>query len=104
MRRYDLTDARWRKSSYSDGNGGDCLEVAHDFPGAARWRKSSYSGGSGGESCLEVADGVPGVVPVRDSKVAGGPVVVVGAVAWAAFVGAVGATHSLTGVVPPRPV
>ncbi|MFV0136093.1 DUF397 domain-containing protein [Streptomyces sp. HMX87] len=56
----------------------------------ACWRKSSYSGGSGGEECLEVADGVPGLVPVRDSKVAGGPVVVVGAAAWTAFIGTVG--------------
>ncbi|WP_031038118.1 DUF397 domain-containing protein [Streptomyces sp. NRRL F-5650] len=91
MREYELNHARWRKSSYSDGNGGDCLEVAHDFPGAARWRKSSYSGGSGGEDCLEVADGVTGVVPVRDSKAADGPVIVVGAVAWAEFVHGVGA-------------
>jgi hypothetical protein len=58
MREYDLSSASWRKSSHSDGNGGDCVEVA---------------------------DGVPGVVPVRDSKVTGGPVVVVGAVAWTAF-------------------
>jgi hypothetical protein len=52
----------------------------------ARWRKSSYSGGDGGESCVEVADGVVGVVPVRDSKVPDGHVVVIGAAAWAAFV------------------
>ncbi|MEU5346018.1 DUF397 domain-containing protein [Streptomyces sp. NPDC020766] len=52
-----------------------------------RWRKSSYSGGDGGEDCLEVADGVPGVVPVRDSKVVGGPAVLIGATAWAHFVG-----------------
>ncbi|MFE7130357.1 DUF397 domain-containing protein [Streptomyces sp. NPDC057638] len=35
---------------------------------------------------MEVADGVPGAVPVRDSKVQNGPVVVVGAAAWSAFV------------------
>ncbi|MFF7367514.1 DUF397 domain-containing protein [Streptomyces tricolor] len=56
----------------------------------ARWRKSTYSTGDGGEDCVEVADGVPGVVPVRDSKVAGGPVLVIGSAAWAEFVGAVG--------------
>lgn len=56
----------------------------------ARWRKSTYSGGDGGEDCVEVADGVTGVVPVRDSKVDGGPVIVVGAVAWAEFIGGVG--------------
>ncbi|QNS06357.1 DUF397 domain-containing protein [Streptomyces xanthii] len=85
MREYDLTGAHWRKSTYSDGDGGNCVEVAYDFEGAARWRKSTYSDGNGGD-CLEVADGVPGVVPVRDSKVAGGDVVVIGAAAWAAFV------------------
>ncbi|MEU3728278.1 DUF397 domain-containing protein [Streptomyces sp. NPDC033538] len=52
----------------------------------ACWRKSTYSNGDGG-NCVEVADGVPGVVPVRDSKVAGGPVVVLGASAWTEFVG-----------------
>ncbi|WP_399138059.1 DUF397 domain-containing protein [Streptomyces sp. NBUA17] len=85
MREYDLTDARWTKSSYSNGEGGDCVEAAYDFPGAARWRKSSHSDGNGGD-CLEVTDGVPGVVPVRDSKVSDGPVVVVGAAAWGVFV------------------
>ncbi|MDN3020335.1 DUF397 domain-containing protein [Streptomyces sp. S.PB5] len=85
MREYDLSNASWRKSSYSNGEGGDCVEAAYDFPGAARWRKSSYSNGEGG-SCVEVADGFPGVVPVRDSKVVDGPVLVVGAAAWGAFV------------------
>ncbi|QDI71179.1 DUF397 domain-containing protein [Streptomyces calvus] len=55
-----------------------------------RWHKSTYSGGDGGEDCVEVADGVTGVVPVRDSKVDGGPVIVVGAVAWAEFIAGVG--------------
>ncbi|MEU6122026.1 DUF397 domain-containing protein [Streptomyces sp. NPDC047123] len=85
MHEYDLSNARWRKSSHSNGEGGNCVEVAYDFPGAARWRKSSYSNGEGGD-CVEVADGIPGVVPVRDSKVAQGPALVVGAAAWAAFV------------------
>ncbi|MGW0335854.1 DUF397 domain-containing protein [Streptomyces sp. NPDC003011] len=85
MREYDLTQAHWRKSTFSDGNGGNCVEIAYDFPGAARWRKSTYSNGEGG-SCVEVADGVPGVVPVRDSKVDGGPVLVIGAGAWTEFV------------------
>ncbi|MFD4875060.1 DUF397 domain-containing protein, partial [Streptomyces sp. NPDC058420] len=34
----------------------------------AVWRKSSYSNSSGGE-CVEVRDDLPGLVPVRDSKV-----------------------------------
>jgi hypothetical protein len=89
MREYDLSNARWRKSSYSGGGGGeDCVEVAYDFAGAARWRKSSYSDDNGG-SCVEVADGFPGVVPVRDSKTPDGPVLVLGSVAWTEFIGAV---------------
>ncbi|MFF7713676.1 DUF397 domain-containing protein [Streptomyces sp. NPDC087659] len=52
------------------------------------WRKSSYSNGDGG-ACVEVADGLLGVVPVRDSKLPDGPVLVVPAGAWAAFVTAV---------------
>ncbi|MGJ7415342.1 DUF397 domain-containing protein [Streptomyces cinereoruber] len=86
MRAYDLTHATWFKSSYSNGQGGDCVEVSYDFTDAA-WRKSSYSNGEGG-SCVEVLDDVPGVVPVRDSKNPG-PVLVVPAAAWAAFVAGV---------------
>ncbi|BDH03904.1 DUF397 domain-containing protein [Streptomyces seoulensis] len=54
----------------------------------ARWHKSTYSNGDGG-NCVEVADGVPGLVPVRDSKVTDGPVLLLGATAWANFIGAV---------------
>lgn len=85
MREYDLSNASWRKSTYSDGNGGECVEVAYDFPGAARWRKSTYSDGNGG-NCVEVAEGTPGVVPVRDSKVTHGPVLLVGTAAWTEFI------------------
>ncbi|MFJ1616708.1 DUF397 domain-containing protein [Streptomyces sp. NPDC088846] len=81
----DLRVAAWRKSSYSNGSGGDCLEVAEGF---ARWRKSSHSNGDGG-NCVEVADGHPGIVPVRDSKRPEGPVLVVPASAWTPFVEAV---------------
>ncbi|MFE6172055.1 DUF397 domain-containing protein [Streptomyces sp. NPDC056464] len=52
---------------------------------ATRWRKSTYSNGDGG-NCLEVADGVPGVIPVRDSKLASdSPVILVTARAWGGF-------------------
>ncbi|MGW2224569.1 DUF397 domain-containing protein [Streptomyces formicae] len=91
----DLSTAVWRKSSFSNGSGGDCVEIAEHFPGAARWRKSSYSNGSGG-LCLEVADGLPGVVPVRDSKVADGPAIVFPATTWVAFIGAVAAGELTT--------
>ncbi|MEU7582621.1 DUF397 domain-containing protein [Streptomyces sp. NPDC041068] len=86
MHEYDLSNARWRKSSYSNGEGGNCVEVAHDFVGAARWRKSSHSSGDGGEDCVEVGEGVPGVVPVRDSKDPQGTALVIRAAAWSAFV------------------
>ncbi|MDN3295656.1 DUF397 domain-containing protein [Streptomyces ficellus] len=59
MREYDLSTAYWRKSTYSDDNGG---------------------------SCVEVRDGTPGIVPVRDSKNPTGPVLMVTAPAWRAFV------------------
>ncbi|MFF4057450.1 DUF397 domain-containing protein [Streptomyces sp. NPDC001668] len=57
--RIDLSDALWRKSSYSNGDGGDCVEVA---------------------------DNIPGLVPVHDSKVPDGPALLLTAGAWAPFV------------------
>ncbi|WP_043264960.1 DUF397 domain-containing protein [Streptomyces sp. CT34] len=84
----DLSTARWRKSSYSNGDGGNCVEVAEGFPGAARWRKSSYSNGSDGD-CVEVADGTPGIVPVRDSKDLQGPALTFSTTAWGTFIGAI---------------
>ncbi|MGW7573999.1 DUF397 domain-containing protein [Streptomyces sp. NPDC054765] len=95
MHECDLSNARWRKSSYSDDKGGECVEVAHDFPGAATWRKSSYSDQNGG-SCIEVADGHPGLVPVRDSKDPHGPAVTFLAPGWSAFIGAVKNAHFRT--------
>ncbi|MFJ8884171.1 DUF397 domain-containing protein [Streptomyces sp. NPDC102402] len=80
---HDLAGAPWRKSSYSGTNGGDCVECT--VTGGAAWRKSSYSGSTGGE-CVEVADGCAASVPVRDSKNPDGPVLVLGADAWQAFV------------------
>ncbi|MGA5298749.1 DUF397 domain-containing protein [Nucisporomicrobium flavum] len=58
----DLTEARWRKSSRSSGNGGDCVEVA---------------------------DNLPGVVAVRDSKAPGGPTLIFAPGQWRAFVAGV---------------
>ena len=50
----------------------------------ASWRKSSYSGGNGGQ-CVAVARNLPGVVAVRDSKNPGGPGLIVTAGEWRAF-------------------
>jgi hypothetical protein len=49
----DLTNAKWRKSTHSGPNGGECVELA-DAAGAA--------------------GAVAGVVAVRDSKDPDGPV------------------------------
>ncbi|AVT37430.1 DUF397 domain-containing protein [Plantactinospora sp. BB1] len=51
----------------------------------AFWRKSSRSNGHGGE-CVEVAGNLPGVVGVRDSKDPAGPVLAFGPPAWRSFV------------------
>jgi len=93
----DLTSLVWRKSSYSAGTGGDCVEVAETWRKSSRsggqggecvevtdlWRKSSHSGGTGGE-CVEVADGLRGVA-MRDSKHPDGAVLVVSRAAWRSF-------------------
>ncbi|MVZ98912.1 DUF397 domain-containing protein [Actinomadura sp. LD22] len=50
----------------------------------ATWQKSSYSGGNGGE-CVELASAA-GVVAVRDSKDPDGPKLVVGRGEFAALV------------------
>ncbi|ONK11298.1 DUF397 domain-containing protein [Streptomyces sp. MP131-18] len=57
-----MSDAEWVKSSYSNGDGGGCVEWA---PGVAA---------------------VTGIVPVRDSKVVDGPVLSVPSDAWDALI------------------
>jgi hypothetical protein len=98
----DLTGARWRKSSYSASNGGNCVEVAEVWRKsshsggnggncvevAAPWQKSSHSGGNGGD-CVEVARELPTAVAVRDSKDPDGPRLIFTPQAWAAFTAAV---------------
>ncbi|MGW3078634.1 DUF397 domain-containing protein [Kitasatospora sp. NPDC001132] len=54
----------------------------------ASWRKSSYSGPNGGQ-CVEVAEGFADVTPVRDSKDPSGPALLFPTAAWQAFVTAV---------------
>jgi Domain of unknown function (DUF397) len=49
-----------------------------------RWRKSSYSGGNGG-ACVEVAVLPDGARAVRDSKDLGGPKLAFTADEWASF-------------------
>jgi hypothetical protein len=62
-REHELTTATWHKSSYSGGEGGNCLEVAPGHP-------------------------TPALAPVRvrDSKTPLGPRLAFRAEAWSAFV------------------
>lgn len=56
---------------------------------AVTWRSSSYSNADGGE-CVEVCDHIRAPdVPVRDSKTPQGPALVLRAAAWSSFVTAV---------------
>ncbi|MET7688615.1 DUF397 domain-containing protein [Streptomyces sp. NPDC005483] len=61
MHEYDLSNAHWRKSSYSNGDGGNCVEVA---------------------------PGVSDLVPVRDSKLGtDSPVLAFPTDTWTHFLG-----------------
>jgi len=53
-------------------------------PEGATWRKSTYSNGSGG-NCVEVAD-LPNGRAVRDSKHPEGPILLFTGDAWRAFI------------------
>ncbi|MEV1010120.1 DUF397 domain-containing protein [Streptomyces sp. NPDC049881] len=61
-----VTVSEWVKSSYSDGDGGQCVE------------------------CSPVHLRDVGVMPLRDSKVPHGPVVAVRRAAWGTFLKALG--------------
>ncbi|MEU8204475.1 DUF397 domain-containing protein [Streptosporangium sp. NPDC049046] len=54
----------------------------------AVWRKSSRSGGNGGQ-CVEVAANLPEVIAVRDSKNPNGPKLLFTPTQWKTFVGGV---------------
>jgi hypothetical protein len=57
--------------------------------GPAVWRKSSRSNGNGGNNCVAVAFLGDGVTAVRDSKNPSGPALVFTRGEWDAFVGGV---------------
>ena len=61
MRAIDLSNVTWRKSSYSNSDGGNCVEVAPNLP----------------------------LVPVRDSKNPAHGTLLFGVDAWAEFIGSV---------------
>jgi Domain of unknown function (DUF397) len=50
----------------------------------ADWRKSTFSGSNGG-GCVEVARNLPGVIAVRDSKDREGPALAFTPEEWRAF-------------------
>jgi len=52
----------------------------------ADWLRSSYSGANGG-NCVEVASNLPGAVAVRDSKDPHGPALTFSTPAWEALLG-----------------
>ncbi|TDC25278.1 DUF397 domain-containing protein [Streptomyces sp. 8K308] len=60
----DLAAVEWVRSSYSDANGGQCVEFSR--------------------TCAPT-----GVIPVRDSKAPHGPALIHSPRGWAAFVSAV---------------
>ncbi|MEV7864705.1 DUF397 domain-containing protein [Streptomyces sp. NPDC088124] len=65
--RPELNGAAWRRSSYRNQAGGDCVEVANGFQEA--------------------------VVPVRDSKVPHGPALCFEAATWTVFIGELKGGH-----------
>ncbi|MEV7086775.1 DUF397 domain-containing protein [Streptomyces sp. NPDC093085] len=62
MNTLDLSNTLWEKSSYSDQQGGECVEFSRTLLSPA------------------------GVIPVRDSKNPTGPVLTVTPSAWADFI------------------
>jgi len=54
----------------------------------AIWRKSSRSNGQGGQ-CVEVAANLPGIVALRDSKNPHGPKLIFTPAEWRAFLAGV---------------
>ncbi|OIK02420.1 DUF397 domain-containing protein [Streptomyces sp. MUSC 14] len=76
-------ESKWRKSSYSGDQGGNCVECAPLGP--LTWRKSSYSGDQGGE-CVEIALAPCATLAIRDSKTPAGPILTLDPAAFATFV------------------
>ncbi|KEZ34806.1 DUF397 domain-containing protein [Frankia sp. CeD] len=62
--------------------------TTHGADAPLTWRKSSYSGGTGG-NCVEVATLPDGGRAVRDSKNPDGPALHFTATEWAAFLAGV---------------
>ncbi|WP_405583230.1 DUF397 domain-containing protein [Streptomyces sp. NBC_01092] len=59
-------------------------------PSSTPWHRSSYSNGMGGE-CLEMAS-FAGTIAVRDSKVPSGPHLTISSPTWENFIGVISQT------------
>ena len=70
------------------------MTLPHADLSRAVWRKSRYSGGNGGQ-CVEVARLVPTIVAVRDSMDPDGARLILAPAAWTAFVDRVKREHLL---------
>ncbi|QNP71520.1 DUF397 domain-containing protein [Streptomyces roseirectus] len=68
---------RWVKSSYSNPNQADCVEIA------CNWVKSSYSNPDGA-ACVEIA-AHPSAIHIRDSKTPEAPYLTITPTTWSAF-------------------
>ncbi|QWB25925.1 MULTISPECIES: DUF397 domain-containing protein [Streptomyces] len=77
------TGIRWRKSSYSGDQGGNCVECAPI--GALAWRASTYSSDQGG-NCIEIAETPHTTIAIRDSKNPAGPILTLDPAAFTTFV------------------
>ncbi|WDZ82635.1 DUF397 domain-containing protein [Micromonospora cathayae] len=58
----------------------------------AKWRKSTRSGSNGGD-CVEVATNLPDIVAVRDSKDPAGPALTFISGSWASFTRSIRSSH-----------
>jgi hypothetical protein len=68
----------------------------------ARWRKSSRSGTNGG-NCVEVAANLPGIVAIRDSKNPEGRALVLAPGDWQSFINDIKAGRHDTVMTGQRP-
>ncbi|MEU9332437.1 DUF397 domain-containing protein [Streptomyces sp. NPDC048290] len=64
-----IPEADWRSSTYSQGNGGECVQWASAYAHAHQ------------------------VVPVRDSKISDGPTLAFPAAPWSSFIAALKGNH-----------
>lgn len=84
----DLSNARWRKSSFSGDNGGNCVEVA-ELTGVTDFRTVGHGGGPGHRARrVDAPDHKTGhgpLIAVRDSKDPDGPTLFFTPAEWDAF-------------------